>query len=142
MLRPEKSRILRGAVEIATTTAENRAIFVHLLDGKRNPTIGGFAKGWFPKGWFWPMFPGTKNRNEGTFGCSPVPQNGTKVHSDVSQYQKPERRHILRMSPVPKSGTKVHSPKPPFYKNRPFTRPLKRSLNVRARQASQDVPNW
>ena len=33
------------------------------------------------------MFPGTKNRNEGTCGCSPVP----------------------------KTGTRAHSPKPPFY---------------------------
>ena len=47
----------------------------------------GFAKGWFPKGWFWRMFPGVKNRNEGTFGCSAVP----------------------------KTGTRAHSPKPPFY---------------------------
>ena len=34
------------------------------------------------------MFPCTKNRNEGTFGCSPVP----------------------------KTGTRARSPKPPFYK--------------------------
>ena len=27
----------------------------------------GFAKGWFPKGWFWRMFPRNENRNEGTF---------------------------------------------------------------------------
>ena len=29
--------------------------------------IRGFAKGWFPKGWFWRMFPRNENRNEGTF---------------------------------------------------------------------------
>ena len=44
-------------------------------------------KGWFPKGWFWRMFPRNENRNEGTFGCSP----GTKT------------------------GTRVRLPKPPFY---------------------------
>ena len=27
------------------------------------------------------MFPGTKNRNEGTFGCSPVSKTGTRAHS-------------------------------------------------------------
>ena len=27
----------------------------------------GMAKGWFPKGWFWRMFPRNENRNEGTF---------------------------------------------------------------------------
>ena len=27
----------------------------------------GFAKGWFPKGWFRRMFPRNENRNEGTF---------------------------------------------------------------------------
>ena len=25
------------------------------------------TKGWFPKGWFWRMFPRNENRNEGTF---------------------------------------------------------------------------
>ena len=27
----------------------------------------GLTKGWFPKGWFWRMFPRNENRNEGTF---------------------------------------------------------------------------
>ena len=67
----------------------------------------GFAKGWFPKEWFWRMFPGTTNGNEGTFGrslalgCSLVPKTGARVHSDVPRYQTPERGHIR--------------PKPPFY---------------------------
>ena len=26
----------------------------------------GLTKGWFPKGWFWQMFPGNANQNEGT----------------------------------------------------------------------------
>ena len=65
----------------------------NLLPPPPCPVPRGFAKGWFPKGWFWRMFPGTKtrnegtcgcssgtgtkNRNEGTFGCSPVPNTGT-----------------------------------------------------------------
>ena len=53
----------------------------------RTNKIPGFAKRWFPKGWFWRMFPGTKNRNEGTFRCSPAPRTGTKVHSDVPRDQ-------------------------------------------------------
>ena len=38
----------------------------------------GFAKRWFPKG-------------GGFGGCSPVPKNGTRVHSDVARYQTRER---------------------------------------------------
>ena len=33
----------------------------------RSNVFRGFAKGWFPKGWFWRMFPRNENRNEGTF---------------------------------------------------------------------------
>ena len=37
-------------------------------EGKSNSAkCRGFAKGWFPKGWFWRMFPRNENRNEGTF---------------------------------------------------------------------------
>ena len=35
----------------------------------------GFAKGWFPKGWFWRMFPRNENRNEGTFAKTTLLQN-------------------------------------------------------------------
>ena len=59
-------------------------------------------KGWFPKGWFWRMFPGTTNRNEGTFGCSPVPETGTRVHADVPRHQKPERGYIRQNRPFAK----------------------------------------
>ena len=80
----------------------------HLLSPRLNfpkdsPCVfGGFAKGWFPKGRFWRMFhstqkpeqgyirmfPGTKNRNKGAFGCSPAP--------------KPERGHIRQNHPFTK----------------------------------------
>ena len=32
------------------------------------------------------MFPGTKNRNEGTCRCSPVPRTGTRVHSPKPRF--------------------------------------------------------
>ena len=51
------------------------------------------------------MFPGTKNRNEGTFGCSPVPRTGTKVHSDV---------------PGTKNRNKSTFAKTALLRNRPF----------------------
>ena len=35
--------------------------------------------------------PRYQNRNEGTFGCSPVPKTGMRVHAGLPQYQKPER---------------------------------------------------
>ena len=54
--------------------------------------VRGFAKGWFPKRWF----------PKGGFGeCSPVRKTGTRVHSDVPWYAKPERGY-MRMFP----GTK------------------------------------
>ena len=65
------------------------------------PSFQGFTKGWFPKGWFWRMFPSTKNRNEGTFGCSP----GTRNRNEGT----------FVCSPVPKTATRAHSPKPPFF---------------------------
>ena len=35
----------------------------------------GFAKGWFPKGWFRRMFPRNENRNEGTFAKTTLLRN-------------------------------------------------------------------
>ena len=46
-------------------------------------TTRGLPKGWFPKGWFWQMFPRNEKRNEGTFGCSPGTKTGTRVRSHV-----------------------------------------------------------
>ena len=62
---------------------------------RRNP------KGWFPKGWFWRMFPRNENKNEGKFGCSP----GTKNRNGGT----------FGCSPGTKTGTGVRSPNPPFY---------------------------
>ena len=53
------------------------------------------------KGGFGGYSPETKNRNKGTFACSPGMKTGTRVRSHVP----PER----------KTGTRAHSPKPPFY---------------------------
>ena len=69
--------------------------------GKTKSTFLGLTKGWFPKGWFWRMFPRNENRNEGTFGCSP----GTKNQNEGT----------FGCSPRTKTATRVHSSKPPFY---------------------------
>ena len=37
--------------------------------------FSGVRKGWFPKRWFWRMFPATKNRNEGTFAKTALLRN-------------------------------------------------------------------
>ena len=56
------------------------------------PCVGGSQNGGFQTRC-------TKNRNEGTFGCSPVPKTGTRVHSDVPLYRQPERGHIRQNRP-------------------------------------------
>ena len=56
-------------------------------------------KGWFPKGWFWRIFPGTKT---GTRVHSDVPlecTTGTRVRSHVPPERKPERGHIRQNHP-------------------------------------------
>ena len=80
----------------------NSVVGLELAEISFSQNTRGFAKGWFPKGWFWRMFPSTKNRHEGTFGCCPVPKTGT-----------------FGCSPEPKTGTMAHSPKPPLTKQ-PF----------------------
>ena len=70
-----------------------------------NMLFRGFAKGWYPKGWFWRMFPSTKNRNEGTFRCSPVP--------------KPERGYI-RLFPGTKNRNEGTFAKTTLLQNHPF----------------------
>ena len=40
-----------------------------------NEPFRGFAKGWFPKGWFRRMFPRNENRNEGTFAKTTLLRN-------------------------------------------------------------------
>ena len=54
-----------------------------------------------PKGWFWRMFPCTKNWTNSTFGCSSVPKTGTMGIFGCSLVQNPR--------------TRAYSPKPPFY---------------------------
>ena len=59
-------------------------------------------KEWFPKGWFWRMFPRNENRNEGTFACSP----GNESRNEG----------MFACSPGTKTRTRAHSPNPPFTK--------------------------
>ena len=64
----------------------------------------GFAKGRFPKGWFWR-------------GCSPVPKLGTRVQKTGRRTPKPERGYKKRNDGTKnRNEVRVHSPKPPFYK--------------------------
>ena len=85
---------------------------VHLVAGRClcfgaiYPSSRGNLKGWFPKGWFWRMFPRNENRNEGTFGCSPGTKTGTRARSHVPLERKPERGYIRQNHPFTK---------PPFY---------------------------
>ena len=45
------------------------------------------------------MFPGTTKRNEGTFGCSPVPKTGMRAHLPKPPFWVTERgRTVLRTS--------------------------------------------
>ena len=64
------------------------------------------TKGWFPKGWFWQIFPRNENRNEGTFGCSAGTKTGTRVRSHVPPERKRDRGHVHQNHPFAK---------PPFY---------------------------
>ena len=46
---------------VATRAALHGAKLFYICKFRGNLT------GWFPKGWFWRMFPRDENRNEGTF---------------------------------------------------------------------------
>ena len=56
-------------------------------------------------------------QKRGFGGCSPVPKEGTRVHSDVPRYQRKERRYI-RMFPGTASRNDWN-----ICQNRPFTKP-------------------
>ena len=96
--------------------------------------VGGSQKaqrpgtGGFQKGGFWRMLPGTKSRNEGTFGCSPVPKTGRRVYADIPRYQKPERGRIRQNRPF----TKL----PPFYETA-LLLPLEQGVKYRYRNVHQ-----
>ena len=78
----------------------------------------GFAKGWFPKGWFWRMFPRNENRNEGTFAKTTLLETALLSPNDpflvLTKGWFP-KGWFRRMFPGTKTGTRVRSPKPPFY---------------------------
>ena len=80
--------------------------------------VRGFAKGWFPKGWFWRMFPRNENRNEGTFAKTTLLETALLSPSDpfwCSQKGGFQKGGFGGCSPGTKTGTRVRSPKPPFY---------------------------
>ena len=66
----------------------------------------GFAKGWFPKGWFWQICPYTEILPKGL--CLQC------VCVCALPWQK--KSYDFWHSWTPKAGTRVHSPKPSFYK--------------------------
>ena len=53
-----------------------------LFEPPADPPFRGFAKGWFPKGWFWRMFPRNENRNEGTFAKTTLLETALLSPSD------------------------------------------------------------
>ena len=65
------------------------------ISGKFRNIFRGFVKGWFPKGWFWWMFPGPQN-----------PERGPKKRNDGPP--KPERGYKKRERRTHKTGTRVH----------------------------------
>ena len=82
------------------------------------PIFRGFAKGRFPKGWFWRMFPRNENRNEGTFAKTTLLE--TALLSPSAPFWCWQKGGFQKggfggCSPGTKTGTRVRSPKPPFY---------------------------
>ena len=52
----------------------------------------GFAKGWFPKGWFWRMFAGPpKTRTRAQKTERQTPKTGTRLQKTKGWYKEPER---------------------------------------------------
>ena len=74
-------------------------------------------KGRFPKGWFCLLadVPPERNRNEGTFRCSPGTKNRNEGTFGCSPGTKDRNEGTFGCSPGTKTGTSVRSPKPPFY---------------------------
>ena len=69
------------------------------------------------------------NRNEGTFGCSPVQKKpGTRVHENVPRYQKPQGGYIRQNRPFTKPpfiSSRFESPTENwhFHSLEPYTKP-------------------
>ena len=85
-----------------------------------SPSFRGLTKGWFPKGWFWRMFPRNENRNKGTFAKATLLRNRPFISQwaflvlTKGGFQK---GGFGGCSPGTKTGTRVRSPKPPFYES-------------------------
>ena len=70
----------------------------------------------------WPFFEGSHkggSQKGGFGGCSPVPKQGTRVHSDLPRYQRAERRYI-RMFPGTKNRNEGTFAKTALLRNRPL----------------------
>ena len=121
-----------GEILIVHSTHRNKGLYSSNPEIDENDENGGchpgkirgFAKGWFPKGWFWRMFP--RNEKTGTRVHSPKPPfwkpsfylpmtlfgvdkrvvSKRVVSADVPPERKPERGHVRQNHPFRK---------PPFY---------------------------
>ena len=100
-------------------TARQQICHLELTLGASSPktSFRGFAKGWFPKGWFWRMFPRNENRNEGTFAKTTLLETALLSPSDPFWCRQKggfQKGGFGGCSPGTKTGTRVRSPKPPF----------------------------
>ena len=77
----------------------------------------GFAKGWFPKGWFWRMFPRNENRNEGTFTKTTLLETALLSPSDPFWFPKGWFRRMFPRNENRNEGTFA---KTTLLRNRPF----------------------
>ena len=87
---------------IAHKNRPSKRNFLKLSPAMDYMRFRGFAKGWFPKGGLWRMFPGP-----------PSPEPGRKKLNDGPPKSEQGYR---KGTTVPKTRTRAHSPKPPFYK--------------------------
>ena len=103
-----------GNLEMHSHDRSRRIFFVIL---GRTPKGQGNLKGWFPKGWFWRMFPRNENRNEGTFAKTTLLETALLslndpfgcwqkggfqkggFQKDVPPERKPERGYVRQNHP-------------------------------------------
>ena len=109
MLSPP-SELFKTPLCGSPTEGQKESLFTPEVLGKVSlpAYFRGFAKGWFPKGWFWRMFPRHQTAERGYIRMFP-------------RYPKPERGYI-QMLPGIKTGTRHIRQNHPF-RNRPSVPP-------------------
>ena len=112
------------------------------------PLFGGSQKGAYQKGGFGGCSLVPKRRNEGTFGCSPVPKNGTKAHSVTfrnchfwGNFPGPQLPNTFGCSPFTRNRNEGTPAKAALLRNRPFV--SSRSVEALNHYISiQDISKW